>query len=551
MTLIYPWVLLLFVLYPLFIYIVSKFGTKRVFGNLAMLRRVSDRSISIEKILYPLILFLILLTASYPVRVGSEEVSIKSSRDILFLLDASSSMREDKRFEVAKEILSEFIKSRQGDRVGLVVFGDRAYTASPLSRDISGIEMILKSLKTGVAGGRDTALYEAIYLGIGLFEKSGDRPKSIVLLTDGIDTIKDMPLDVARQKLKSRGIKLYAIGIGSDYRKDILQSLAESSGGAIFTAQSSKELRDIYNKINLMQSSSVVKKRVDRVESLYRYPLILALLLMVIVLFRVDDWRFISLSMLFAFLALLYPKSYIDKHTTKDKALAVVLDISRDMRVRDIPPNRYGYVISRVKELIYSLPPSYAIALMAFDDRVYLISPPTDDKDALMSKIVHLRVKLDREGSALVDSLILSSKLLKRYRDKKIVLITSSLVDNRQLDRVKGIDIPISVYGVATLKGGGVPSDEGAYMEDSRGRVIISYLDTKLADIASHTGGVFSSFDEGVDGWRRIKDSLYTTQTLSSKGLQDDSRGILWILLALSGIFLLLSRGYPYIKAIR
>lgn len=551
MTLIYPWVLLLFIIYPLFIYILSKFGTKRVFGNLAMLRRVSDRSISIERILYPIILFLILLTAGYPVRVGSEEVSIKSSRDILLLLDASSSMREDRRFEVAKEILSEFIKSRQGDRVGLVVFGDRAYTASPLSRDISGIEMILKSLKTGVAGGRDTALYEAIYLGIGLFDKSGDRPKSIVLLTDGIDTIKDMPLDVARQRLKSRGIKLYAIGIGSDYRKDVLQSLAKSSGGAIFTAQSSKELRDIYNKINLMQSSSVVKKRVDRVESLYRYPLILALLLMVIVLFRVEDWRFISLSMLFAFLALLYPKSYIDKHIPKDKALAVVLDISRDMRVRDIPPNRYGYAISRVKELIYSLPVGYSIALMAFDDRVYLISPPTDDKEALMSKIVHLRVKLDREGSALMDSLILSSKLLKRYRDKKIVLITSSLVDNRQLDRVKGIDIPISVYGVATLKGGGVPGDEGAYMEDSRGRVIISYLDTKLEDIASHTGGVFGSFDEGVDGWRRIKESLYTTQTLSSKGLQEDSRGILWILLALSGIFLLLSRGYPYIKAIR
>ncbi len=546
--LLYPWVLLLFFIYPIFIYLLSKFGNKRIFGNFEMLKRVSSKSLSIDRFLYPLIFFLLLLSISYPIKEGSVEVAQKSSRDILLLLDSSASMREDNRFEVAKKILLRFLDKREDDRVGLVVFGDRAYIASALSSDIKAVKSIIKSLKAGVAGGRDTALYEALYLGATLFDNS-NRQKSIILLTDGIDTIKDMPLEVAKAKLKSKNITLFAVGVGSDYKKSILEQLAGSKD-RVFTAKSSNQLKSIYDTINLLQSSKNIKKRVKTIKPIYRYPLILATVLMIVLLFQIKEKKILLISILFALLAIFYPNSYITKKSLKDKALAIVMDISQNMRVKDIPPNRFEYQLSRAKELIDESINRYDIALMAFDNQIYLISPPTGDKKALESKIEHLKVKLNKNSDAMIDTLKYTAKILQRYKEPKIVLFTASKLDINELDKIKNIKVPISVYAISSLKGGVIPKDDGTFLEDSSGKVVISYLDTNLANIASLTGGVFGSFVDGVEGWQRLKDALNSTY-ISVDKVKEGDRGFLFIFIVVSILFLLLAKAYPFIKASR
>ena len=549
-TLLHPWVLILFLIYPILLYILSHFGKKRVFANVAILKRVSSKSISIEKILYPLILLLLLLTLSYPIKKSNIKVSIRSSQDILLLLDASASMRDDNRFKEAKKILLDFLDKRVGDRVGLVVFGDRAYIASPLTSDISSIKVVIKALRAGVAGGRDTSLYEALYLGSKLFDNS-KRLKSIILLTDGIDTIKDMPISVPINRLRSRDIRLYAVGVGNDYREDILKQLV-GSNGRVFNAKSSKELKDIYKQINILQSSQSIKREVYTIEPLYRYTLSLALIFMLILFFRLSSAsaKVLALSLFFALLALLFPNRYIDRVSNNSKAIAIILDISQNMRVKDIPPNRFEYAISRVKELIDDLDNSYNIALMAFDNRAYLISPPTKDKEVLKSKIEHLKIKLNQKPNAMIDAILYADKLLKGYRSSKIALFTSSKLDINQLDRVKKIDTPISIYAISTLKGGAIPKDDGSFLEDKNG-VVLSYLDPNLADISSLSGGVFASFNQGVRAWREFKKSLISSSSLSLDSAEQNSREIIYILIILSIIFLLLSKAYPYIKADR
>ena len=220
------------------------------------------------------------------------------------------------------------------------------------------------------------------------------------------------------------------------------------------------------------------------------------------------------------------------------------------MRVKDIPPNRFGYAINRVKELIDDLDNSYNIALMAFDNRAYLISPPTKDREVLKSKIEHLKVKLTQNSNAMIDTILYADKLLKGYKSAKIALFTSSKLDINQLDRVKKIDTPISIYAISTLKGGAIPKDDGLFLEDRDG-VVISYLDTNLADISSLSGGVFVSFNQGVRAWREFKKSLISSSSLSLDSAEQNSREIIYILIILSIIFLLLSKAYPYIKADR
>ncbi|WP_456393120.1 vWA domain-containing protein, partial [Nitratifractor sp.] len=184
----HPWILLLWLLYPLCLRFCRRHETVRNFGNLAMLKNTAGRRIDPVPWLGGLALLLILASLADPYGIRSEQKRVIQGREIALLLDASNSMSDEKRFDEARKILSDFIRSRRGDRLALEVFGDRAALASAATEDRSALLRLLDALHPGVVGGRETALYEALFRAPELFEEKYRGPKVAILLTDGIDT---------------------------------------------------------------------------------------------------------------------------------------------------------------------------------------------------------------------------------------------------------------------------------------------------------------------------------------------------------------------------
>ncbi len=174
-------------------------------SNMEFLRRASGGLGSRERWLRWAIVLAMVLALANPVTERKETLHNSEGHSIALLLDASFSMREDRRFETAKRVLADFIRRRPDDRMALEVFGDRARLAAPMSYEKKGLLTILEHLKPGVAGGRDTALYEALFQGAKLFEKEPAKNRVMILLTDGIDTVGSVPLEAAIPTIEGGG----------------------------------------------------------------------------------------------------------------------------------------------------------------------------------------------------------------------------------------------------------------------------------------------------------------------------------------------------------
>jgi Ca-activated chloride channel family protein len=194
---------------------------------------------------------------------------------ISLLLDASGSMQNlTDKFSVSKEIVKDFIKKRTNDQIGLVVFADFAYVASPITYDKNSLENIIDKMKVGVAGIRQTAMYEALFFGSKIIKKSEAKSKIIVLLTDGNDNVRSIPIQEVIKILKKHEIKVYTVGIGNDLDKFILNKIAQETNGKFFTASSKEELSKIYNEIDSLEKSKIKSYEFLHTEHYFKYPLI-------------------------------------------------------------------------------------------------------------------------------------------------------------------------------------------------------------------------------------------------------------------------------------
>ena len=160
-----------------------------------------------------------------PVTDEPYELEPKKGHEIALIVDSSQSMQARgfdmsnpgiSRFDVVKLIVSDFIKKRETDNIGLVVFGEYSFIASPLTYDKKILTTIVSQLQIGMAG-KFTALYESLAQGVNLLKMSESKSKVAILLTDGYSTEgKDsIPLNVAIDMAKKEGVKVYPIGIGN------------------------------------------------------------------------------------------------------------------------------------------------------------------------------------------------------------------------------------------------------------------------------------------------------------------------------------------------
>ncbi|WP_263832224.1 vWA domain-containing protein [Sulfurospirillum oryzae] len=228
-----------------------------------------------------------LFTALASPVIQSKEEQLRLSHSILLLLDVSESMHKElfdrtsmkSKFVLSKQLAASFIEKRKMDNIGVIIFGDFAYVATPLTYDFESASMIVQNLEEGIAGTK-TAMYDALFLATRLLQKNSAKEKVVVLLTDGFNTTGNVPLEAALRALESEKIKVYAIGIGreGEFDEGVLSLLAQKSGGAFFKANSAKTLEEIYTKIDAMEQSLQSASGKYRYQYLYMYPLLAAFL---------------------------------------------------------------------------------------------------------------------------------------------------------------------------------------------------------------------------------------------------------------------------------
>lgn len=248
---------------------------------------------------------LLLLAAARPQWLGEAQDVPRSGRDLLLAVDTSGSMSTADmqvggsaadRFSVVQMIASDFIQRRQGDRVGLILFGSNAYMLTPLTFDLKTVSTQLQDAVIGLAG-RETAIGDALGLAV---KRLLDRPEGqrvVILLTDGVNTAGELDPEKATELAVANKVRVYTIGIGADaltvngffgqstvnpsanLNAPMLTRMAESTGGQFFRARDTAELAGIYREINQLEPVADKTETLRPVDELYWMPLLAAMLL--------------------------------------------------------------------------------------------------------------------------------------------------------------------------------------------------------------------------------------------------------------------------------
>ena len=234
--------------------------------------------------------------AASPQLVGEPEKQIKTARNFLLNVDISLSMETRdwtnkegnsvSRWDAVKEVMDEFIMRREGDRMGLILFGAQAYLQTPFTDDLEVVEALLKDSEVGMAGAK-TAIGNSIGKSVELFEQDSIQKKVMVLVTDGEDSGSELKPIQAARLAATDSITIYTIGIGSPgpqtYELDeyTLGEIARVSGGQYFRASDRLRLEEIYTELDALEpieyeNNDFIPKRL-----LFYYPLMLALILSV------------------------------------------------------------------------------------------------------------------------------------------------------------------------------------------------------------------------------------------------------------------------------
>lgn len=253
-------------------------------------------------VLAGLVWALLLLAAARPQWVGEIETLPVTGRDLLLAVDISGSMDTQdmvlggqavNRLTVVKRVAGEFIQRRKGDRVGLVLFGSRAYLQTPLTFDTETTATLLAEAEIGLAG-RETAIGDAIGLAVKRLRVDAASERVLILLTDGANTSGEVQPLQATEFAAREGLRIYTVGVGADEMlvqdffgsrlvnpsadldEDTLRAIAERTGGAYFRARDAAGLAQIYDQLDELEPVESDREAVRPVDELFYWPLSLA-----------------------------------------------------------------------------------------------------------------------------------------------------------------------------------------------------------------------------------------------------------------------------------
>lgn len=260
----------------------------------------------------------LVLALMQPEKVDEFKQVKNEGYDLMLAVDISSSMQAVdfssgsqvvSRLDLTKEVVGKFVLGRQGDRVGLVTFGENAYLHVPLTLDTVSVSRMLGDTVPGMAGNA-TAIGDAIGLSVRTLRERPAGSRVLVLLTDGVDNASSIPPLEAAKLAKQYGIRIYTIGVGKKgpvpfptqfggyamaeipIDEELLKQISKLTGGKAFLAADSKSLESIYKEIDTLEKTEANQEIFFIRQPLYGYPLAFGMLLLLFLsLYRLKIWR--------------------------------------------------------------------------------------------------------------------------------------------------------------------------------------------------------------------------------------------------------------------
>lgn len=242
-----------------------------------------------QKLWVPTTWILIVIALAKPLWVGEPIEQTKSARDLMVAVDLSGSMetpdfklangQEISRLGAVKQVLTEFARQRENDRLGLIVFGDSPYLQAPFTEDHDTWLTLLAETEIAMAG-QSTMFGDAIGLAIKLFESSETENRVLIVLTDGNDTGSKVPPVEAAKVAADRKVTIYTIAVGDPEASgeeevdiDVMNSIAKATGGNAYQALNRIELARIYEDIAELEPEKHETLSFRPRRSLHHYPL--------------------------------------------------------------------------------------------------------------------------------------------------------------------------------------------------------------------------------------------------------------------------------------
>jgi Ca-activated chloride channel family protein len=285
----YPWVLTLLIIVPLLIIWYRKNGAKR---NASMMITTthfisevrSSKAIfrHLPFVLRCLALCFIIVALARPRHEFSEQQVEGEGIDIILCVDISGSMNEKdflpNRLEASKEVAQQFVAERVGDRIGVVIFSRQSFTLCPLTTDKNAVMAQINNIRMGYLEEEGTAIGSGLATAVDRLKDQKTKSRIIILLTDGVDFGGMIPPDIAKEMAKLYGIKIYAIGVGSEkeideqvetpmgrmknrkkleFNEALLKNLAVETKGQYFHATDKQALIRIYESINKLEKTRI------------------------------------------------------------------------------------------------------------------------------------------------------------------------------------------------------------------------------------------------------------------------------------------------------
>ncbi|AHF04129.1 von Willebrand factor A [Marichromatium purpuratum 984] len=261
---------------------------------------------------------LLVLASARPQWVGDPLGVPRSGRDLMLAVDISGSMEEPdyllagrrvSRLAVVQQLAGDFVRRREGDRLGLILFGSRAYLQTPLTFDRATVATLLAESVVGLAG-RETAIGDAIALAVKRLREAPAGERVLILLTDGENTAGHIaPLEAAALAAEA-GVRVHVIGIGGGadgrlgglglrllrqgrgFDPETLEAIAARTGGRFFSAGASEALEAVYDEIDRIEPEAREARALRPRVELYPWPAGGALLLaLLIAAARLGAWR--------------------------------------------------------------------------------------------------------------------------------------------------------------------------------------------------------------------------------------------------------------------
>ena len=264
---------------------------------LAVVAAVGQAGAQRSRILLAALVWVLLVLAAIRPQLIGEAIELPvNGRDLMLAIDLSGSMQAEdmlinkrpaSRLAAVKRVASDFIERRRGDRLGLILFGDRAYLQTPLTFDTQTVQTQLAEAVLGLAGKR-TAIGDAIGLATKRLREQSRENRVLLLLTDGTNTAGQLDPVKAAQLAARQQIRIYTIGIGADRAQSqgrraasdsieldeaTLTAIARATGGRFFRARNGDELQQVYRAIDAIEPVDKDPEVFRPVRELYRWPL--------------------------------------------------------------------------------------------------------------------------------------------------------------------------------------------------------------------------------------------------------------------------------------